>query len=84
MSRAPPETLSLARCETFLMDSLEVSMCWEFRNGGGEGSAGTAAPARRFRTVPAPPDYDARGIRSAVPAGGHHRDQRAAQPGAFC
>ena len=32
-----PEMLPLSRSDTFLADSLEVSMCWEFRNGNGEG-----------------------------------------------
>ena len=32
-----PEMLPLSRSDTFLADSLEVSLCWEFRNGSGEG-----------------------------------------------
>jgi signal transduction histidine kinase len=27
-----PETMPLSRCDTFLTDSFEVSMCWEFAN----------------------------------------------------
>jgi hypothetical protein len=32
-----PDTLPVARAETYLIDSLEVSLCWEFKNGSGEG-----------------------------------------------
>jgi signal transduction histidine kinase len=51
----PPETLPLERSETFLIDSLEVSMCWEFANGG-EGFGWDRRSGRLFRTVPRPPD----------------------------
>ncbi|MGD0963533.1 MAG: histidine kinase [Candidatus Acidiferrales bacterium] len=51
-----PEVLSLARCDTFLIDALEVSICWNFKNGGGEGFGWDRRTGRRFRTVPPPPD----------------------------
>ena len=52
----PPETLSLARSEVFLVDSLEVSLCWEFKNGGGEGFGWDRRTGKRVRNVPVPPD----------------------------
>jgi signal transduction histidine kinase len=51
----PPETLPLERSETFLIDSLEVSMCWEYSNGG-QGFGWDRRSGRLFRTVPRPPD----------------------------
>jgi signal transduction histidine kinase len=51
-----PEALSLGRSDTFLLDSLEVSMCWcregvgLWRSFGWDRRSGT-----RFRHVPAPP-----------------------------
>jgi signal transduction histidine kinase len=51
----PPETLSLSRCDTFLMDSLEVSMCWEYKNGDGEGFGWDRQTGRRVRTIAPPP-----------------------------
>ena len=50
-----PEMLLLARSETFLADSLEVSMCWEFRDGKGEGFGWDRRTGETFRDVPAPP-----------------------------
>ena len=50
-----PEVLSLSRCDTFLIDALEVSMCWNFKNGGGEGFGWDRRTGRRFRSVPPPP-----------------------------
>ena len=51
-----PEVLSLSRCDTFLIDALEVSLCWNFKNGGGEGFGWDRRTGRRFRSVPPPPD----------------------------
>jgi signal transduction histidine kinase len=51
----PPKTLSLSRCDTFLMGSLEVSMCWEYKNGEGEGFGWDRQTGQRLRTVPPPP-----------------------------
>jgi signal transduction histidine kinase len=49
-----PEMLLLTRSETFLADSLEVSMCWEFRDGKGEGFGWDRRTGQTFRDVPAP------------------------------
>jgi signal transduction histidine kinase len=51
-----PEVVSLTRSDTFLIDALEVSMCWNFRAGGGEGFGWDRRTGRRFRTVPPPPE----------------------------
>jgi signal transduction histidine kinase len=51
-----PEALSLTRCDTFLIDTLEVSMCWNFKEGGGEGFGWDRRTGRRFRSVSRPPD----------------------------
>jgi len=52
---AGPETLPQARMDTFLLDSLEVSMAWEHRNGaGGEGFGWDRRSGQPVRTVPAP------------------------------
>ena len=52
-----PETLPLSRSETFLIDSLEVSLSWNFKNGhGGEGFGWDRRTGQPFRDVPAPPD----------------------------
>jgi signal transduction histidine kinase len=51
-----PEVLSLSRSDTYLVDTLEVSMGWTFKNGGGEGFGWDRRTGRRFRTIPAPPD----------------------------
>jgi signal transduction histidine kinase len=53
-SRAP-DTLPLARAETYLIDSLEVSLCWEFKNGSGEGFGWGRRTGERVKGVPAPP-----------------------------
>ncbi|MGA8145541.1 MAG: histidine kinase [Candidatus Acidiferrales bacterium] len=51
-----PEMLLLTRSDTFLADSLEVTMCWEFREGKGEGFGWDRRTGRTFRDVPAPPN----------------------------
>ncbi len=51
-----PEVLSLSRCDTFLIDALEVSLGWTFNDSGGEGFGWDRRTGRRFRTVPPPPD----------------------------
>jgi signal transduction histidine kinase len=51
-----PEMLPLSRSDTFLADSLEVSMCWEFRNGNGEGFGWDRRSAQLFSDVPIPPN----------------------------
>jgi signal transduction histidine kinase len=50
-----PEAIGLARSDTFLADSLEASVCWEFTSGKGEGFAWDRRTGQRFREVPAPP-----------------------------
>jgi signal transduction histidine kinase len=50
-----PEALPLPRSDTFLADCLEISMCWEFEDGKGEGFGWDRRTGRRFRTIPAPP-----------------------------
>jgi signal transduction histidine kinase len=49
-----PETPPLSRADAFLMDSLETSMCWEYKNGGGEGFGWDRRIGRLFRNVPPP------------------------------
>ena len=52
------ETPPLSRGEAFLMDSLEVSLGWQFRNGNGSGSGfgWDRRSGQRFRDVPSPPE----------------------------
>jgi signal transduction histidine kinase len=50
-----PETLPLARSETFLVDCLEISMCWEFVDGKGRGFGWDRRTGERFRELPHPP-----------------------------
>jgi signal transduction histidine kinase len=52
-----PETLPLGKCETYLIDSLEVSMAWLFKNGAGagEGFGWDRRTGQNFRDLPAPP-----------------------------
>jgi signal transduction histidine kinase len=52
----PPETLALGRSETYLLDSLEISMGWEFNGGKGNGFAWDRRTGKRFRAVPVPPE----------------------------
>ena len=51
-----PEVFSLARCETFLIDSLEVSFAWNYRNNSGEGFGWDRRTGKPFRALPPPPD----------------------------
>jgi signal transduction histidine kinase len=50
-----PETLPQSRVDTFLLDSLEVSMGWEFGEGSGSGFGWDRRTGARFRAVPPPP-----------------------------
>jgi len=45
-----PETMPLSRCDTFLAETLEVSMCWEF-----DGPPATAAETASVRIAQNPP-----------------------------
>jgi signal transduction histidine kinase len=49
-----PETLPLARAETFLLEWLEVSMAWEYNNGSGEGFGWDRRSSERLRVSPPP------------------------------
>jgi signal transduction histidine kinase len=49
-----PETLPLARADTFLFESLEVSLAWEYRNGTGEGFGWDRRSGGRLRVSPPP------------------------------
>jgi signal transduction histidine kinase len=51
-----PETLALSRADTFLLDSLEVSMAWEFRNGSGGGFGWDRRSGEQFGAIPPPPE----------------------------
>ena len=50
-----PESLPLSRSDTFLSDSFEISMCWEFRNGTGAGFGWDRRTGAQFRPLPPPP-----------------------------
>ena len=50
-----PEMLLMTRSETFLADSLEVTLSWDFRHGTGEGFGWDRRTGRTFRDIPAPP-----------------------------
>jgi signal transduction histidine kinase len=49
------ETMPQARSDTFLVDCLETTLCWEFKNGAGEGFGWDRRTGERTR-VPAPPN----------------------------
>jgi len=50
-----PETLPLSRADRFLLESLEVSMAWEYNHGSGEGFGWDRRSGERVR-VSTPPD----------------------------
>jgi signal transduction histidine kinase len=50
-----PEMLLMTRSETFLADSLEATLSWDFRNGTGEGFGWDRRTGRTFRDIPVPP-----------------------------
>jgi signal transduction histidine kinase len=50
-----PETLPLLRSDTFLADSLEVTLCWEFRNGRSQAFGWDRRTGKSFHTLPLPP-----------------------------
>jgi signal transduction histidine kinase len=54
-SAAAPDTLPQSRCEVFLLDSLEVSMAWEYRNGHASGFGWDRRTGARFKSIPSPP-----------------------------
>jgi signal transduction histidine kinase len=49
-----PDTLALERSETFLIDSLEVSLGWEFGPGEGRGFGWDRRTGWQYREIPAP------------------------------
>jgi signal transduction histidine kinase len=51
-----PDTLPLERAETFLIDSLEVSLGWEFGIGEGRGFGWDRRTGWQYREIPAPPE----------------------------
>jgi signal transduction histidine kinase len=70
-----PETLPLIRSDTFLADSLETSLCWEFRNGRGGGFGWDRRTGETSRDVPAPPnstreEFGARALLAVTIEGG--------------
>ena len=50
-----PETAPMKEADAYLMDSLETSFCWEFKDGRGEGFGWDRRTGRFYRHVPAPP-----------------------------
>jgi signal transduction histidine kinase len=63
-----PDTLPLERGETFLLESLEVSLGWEFGYGEGHGFGWDRRTGWQFREIPAPPQTTQRelGARSLL------------------
>ena len=62
-----PDTLRLERSEAFLLDSLEVSLGWEFGNGEGHGFGWDRRTGWQFREIPTPPvatqrEFEARSL----------------------
>jgi len=51
-----PEAHPLVRSDAYLADCLEISMCWEFKDGQGGGFGWDRRTGRRFRDIPAPPE----------------------------
>jgi signal transduction histidine kinase len=57
ISEPGPEALSLTRSDIFLLDSLEVSMCWNGANGaGGQGFGWDRRSGAQFRSVASLPE----------------------------
>ena len=74
------ETPPLTQSDAFLMDSLEVSMGWQFRNGNGTGSGfgWDRRSGQPFHALPAASKRCARRAEGANPAGGDDRIGRPA------
>jgi signal transduction histidine kinase len=51
-----PETIPLAESDRFLLDSMEVSLCWEHRNGRRKCFGWDRRTHRPFRLPPSPPE----------------------------
>jgi len=57
MDHRGPEAISLAQSDTFLLDSMEVSLCWEHRNGHEKRFGWDRRTHHTFRKPPpAPPE----------------------------
>ena len=50
-----PETFPPSRSDAFLMDSMEISLFWEFKDGSGEGFGWDRRTGKLFKNVPPPP-----------------------------
>ena len=63
-----PDTLALERGDTFLLDSLEVSLGWEFGSAEGHGFGWDRRTGWQFREIPGPPEATQRefGARSLL------------------
>ncbi len=63
-----PDTLPVERGETFLLDSLEVSLAWDFGCGEGHGFGWDRRTGWQFREIPVPPQATQRelGARSLL------------------
>ncbi|MGC2421802.1 MAG: sensor histidine kinase [Candidatus Acidiferrales bacterium] len=51
-----PETISLTQSDTFLLDSMEVSLCWDHRNGRRKCFGWDRRTHHPFRLPPLPPE----------------------------
>ena len=51
-----PETIPLAESDRFLLDSMEVSLCWEHRNGSRKCFGWDRRTHHPFRLPPSPPE----------------------------
>ena len=52
---AGPETVSPSRSDTFLTDAMEVSLCWEYKDGKNGGFGWDRRTGHRVRNLLAPP-----------------------------
>jgi signal transduction histidine kinase len=50
------ETLPLSRSDTFFLDAMETSVCWNYGHARNHGFGWDRRTGRRFRTLPPPPE----------------------------